>query len=56
VKRANTVKLVVHKEVDKKLRGLATWTAKWWDEVNWLRMNPAVQGGEEGRVGEGETR
>jgi len=37
VKRSNTVRLVVRKELHAKLRELATWTAKCWNEVNWLR-------------------
>jgi len=44
VKRSNIVRLVVSKDVGKKLRELATWTAKCWNEVNWLRMQQFKEG------------
>jgi putative transposase len=36
--RTNVVRLVVNRDVERKLRELAKYTAKAWNEVNWLRM------------------
>ena len=38
MKRTNVVKLVVDKETHEKLKELGIVTAKYWNEVNWLRM------------------
>lgn len=42
--RANVVRLVVDRDSERKLRELAEYTAKAWNEVNWLRMQQFKEG------------
>lgn len=44
MKRSNVVRLVLERDVEKKLRELALWSAKCWNEVNWLRMQQFKKG------------
>jgi putative transposase len=44
VKRTNVVKLVVDKDMHRRLKDLAIAAAKCWNEVNWLRMQQFKRG------------
>jgi len=44
MRKTNIIKLVVDKEIHKKLKELAIATAKCWNEVNWLRMQQFKKG------------
>jgi putative transposase len=44
MRRTNVVKLVVDEDMHRRLKELATATAKCWNEVNWLRMQQFKRG------------
>ncbi len=44
MKRSNVVRLIIGRDVEKRLRELSLYTVKCWNEVNWLRMQQFKEG------------